>query len=177
MKASTVIFFDLVLGGAAVAVFGHRLVKNYHRKVETPDAYMIQNQESGYVIRPKDAAIADGVAIIQYPPKNWECTTWQMIGIGEDTYLLKDLYTQKSFAPESKPVEGTKLAQAPIGGDAMQHWVFEASADSSYTIRLENTSLYITSHDDQLDSPLTLETRVDGAKNQQWTLKQQHPLV
>lgn len=47
MHASTVLITDAVVVAGLVAVFGHRLIKNYHRKVETPNAYMIKNVKSG----------------------------------------------------------------------------------------------------------------------------------
>lgn len=176
MHASTVLIADAVVVAGLAAVFGHRLIKNYHRKVETPDAYMIKNVKSGLVIRPKDAGIADGVPIIQYTPQNWECTTWQMIKIDEETYLLKDLYTQKSFAPVGEPVAGTQLAQRPIGGDKHQHWQFNRQDDGTYTIQLAGSDLYITSTSSTVDDRLVLQPASDDT-DQRWTLTQQHPII
>lgn len=176
MQASTILIADAVVVAGLAAVFGHRLIKNYHRKVETPDAFLIKNVQSGLVIRPQNAEIADGVPIIQYTPQNWECCTWQMIEIAENTYLLKDLYTQKSFAPVGEPVAGALLEQRPIGGDLNQHWQFNQLDDGTYTIQLAGTDLFITSPSDTVDDRLTLQP-ASSETDQRWTLTQQHPII
>lgn len=177
MQTSILLIADAVMLGGAALIFGPRLLKNYHRKVETPNAFMIQNVTSGLVIRPRNAEIADGVPIIQYTPQNWECTTWQMIGIDRDTYLLKDLYTQKSFGPVRQPVDGVELVQQPIGGDKLQHWVFEPIEDNRYRIRLADTNLYITSQNSTVNARLILTAGDEQNDAQQWILKQQHPII
>jgi hypothetical protein len=176
MHASTILIGDALVVAGLVTVFGHRLIKNYHRKVETPNAFMIKNEQSGLVIRPQNAGIADGVPIIQFTPQNWECTTWQMIEIGPNTFLLKDLYTQKSFAPVGTPDAGALLEQRPIGGDRNQHWQFNHQEDDTYTIQLAGTDLFITSTSSTVDDRLTLQEASDGA-DQRWTLTQQHPII
>lgn len=176
MHASTVLIADAVVVAGLAAIFGHRLVKNYHRKIETPNAFLIKNVHSGLVIRPQNAEIGDGVPIIQFTPQNWECTTWQMIQIAENTYLLKDLYTQKSFAPVGDPVAGALLAQEPIGGNNNQHWQFNHFDDDTYTIQLAGSDLFITSMSDTVDARLTLQPGSDDA-NQRWTLTPQHPII
>jgi hypothetical protein len=176
MNTSTILLVDAVVILGFVAVFGQRLIKNYHRKVETPDAFLIKNVKSGLVIRPRNAEIADRVPIIQYTPKNWECTTWQMIKISDETYLLKDLYTQKSFSPVGVPVAGAMLEQRPIGGDQHQHWQFEPLDDDTYMIRLADNDLYITSPSNTVNGRLTLQSVRDDA-SQHWTLTQQHPII
>ncbi|VDG25405.1 RICIN domain-containing protein [Lactiplantibacillus mudanjiangensis] len=177
MQAGTILMADAVVLVGAVAVFGRRLIKNYRRKVTTPDAYLIKNVASGLVIRPQNAAIEDDVPIIQYTPRNWECTTWQLIGLGDDHYLLKDLYTQKSIAPvDDVAMAGSLLAQRPIGGDPQQHWQFNQCEDGTYTIQLADTNLFITSVSDAVNERLCLQP-VNGATNQRWTLTPQQPII
>lgn len=176
MNAGTVLMADAIIVAGATAIFGHRLVKNYRRKIQTPDAYMIKNVKSGLVIRPQNAEIEDGVPIIQYTPQNWECTTWQMIGIGDNQYLLKDLYTQKSFAPVGTADTGSLLEQKPIGNDEQQHWQFNLQGDGSYTIQLAGSDLFITSNSQKVNDSLTLEARSND-DSQLWTLHQQHPII
>ncbi|AYG38834.1 MULTISPECIES: RICIN domain-containing protein [Lactiplantibacillus] len=176
MNAGTILIIDAVIVIGLIVVFGHRLIKNYYRKIQTPDAYMIQNVQSGLVIRPQNAEIADCVPIIQYTPKNWECTTWQMIGIGNNEYLLKDLYTQKSFAPVGEIKAGALLEQRPIGNDQHQHWIFERQTDDKYSIRLADSNLFITSVGGAVDERITLQTETNSA-NQLWTLHQQNPII
>ncbi|WP_054735102.1 RICIN domain-containing protein [Secundilactobacillus similis] len=99
-----------------------------------------------------------------------------MIKIDEETYLLKDLYTQKSFAPVGEPVAGTQLAQRPIGGDKHQHWQFNRQDDGTYTIQLAGSDLYITSTSSTVDDRLVLQPASDDT-DQRWTLTQQHPII
>ena len=176
MQASTILIVDAIILAAGAAIFGKRLIKNYHRKAETPDAYMIKNVDSGLVIRPQDAKIEDGIPIIQYNPQNWECTTWQMIGIGDNKYLLKDLYTQKSFAPVGGATNGSLLEQRPIGNDEQQHWIFNLKANGKYTIQLAGTKLYITSSSKTVNDRLSLQYQ-NQLDNQLWTLHQQQPII
>lgn len=99
-----------------------------------------------------------------------------MIKIDEETYLLKDLYTQKSFAPVGEPVAGSRLAQRPIGGDKQQRWQFNRQDDGTYTIQLAGSDLYITSTSSTVDDRLILQPASDDA-DQRWTLTQQHPII
>lgn len=172
MHAINIIIGDVIVLGAAAAVLGPRLYKNYRRKVGTQNAFLIKNVASVLVIRPRNAEIDDGVPIVQYTPQNWECTTWQMIGIGTDTYLLKDLYTQKSLAPDNQGM----LAQVPLGGNVNQHWVFAEVVPGQFTIRLADAELYLTSPNREVNARLQLAAPTN-TDNQRWTLTAQHPII
>lgn len=176
MKSSYLVIGDLVVLGATAWLFGPRFYKNFRRKIGTSNSYMIQNVGSGKAIRPKDAQIAEGTPIIQYDPKNWECTTWQFIDLGNQEYLFKDLYTQKSFKPVSDPAVGVELEQQTIGGNPLQHWIVRHLDDETISIQLKDTDLFITSPDDLINSRLQLQP-FTGSSRQQWRLKEQHPIV
>lgn len=173
---TVVVFVDVAVVAVLAAVFGPRFYKNYRRKIGTANSYQIENVATGKVIRPYNAQIEDDIEVIQYVPKNWECTTWQMIEIDKDTYLLKDLYTQKSFQPLENPRDGAKLFQKPIGGNNLQHWEFIKNKDNTYLIRLKGYDLYITSRSDQLNQPLILQKK-NNLQNQNWKLTTQQPII
>ncbi|WP_225047681.1 RICIN domain-containing protein [Lacticaseibacillus kribbianus] len=176
MPFTILLIADLVVVAVGALIFGPRLHKTMQRKRQTANAVMIQNVESGKVVRPKAANIADGTPIVQYLPQNWECVTWQMIAIGNDEYLLKDLYTQKSFNPAT-PTAGATLVQMPIGGNALQHWRFEEVQAHQFRIRLADAALYLTSPNDQVNAALTLEPLDDQHTAQVWELKPQQPII
>ena len=153
-----------------------RTLKDTQRKRETANAYAIQNVETGKSIRVHDAGIDDGRRIILYSHQNWECITWQLIRLEGDVYLLKNLFTHKSFQPSSPPVEGVTLWQQPIGGTNLQYWEFIKQPDETYLIRLKDTDLYITitsgdNHSDLILMPL------QNSPRQLWTFVEQRPIV
>lgn len=156
-------------------VYGQRLYMKYKRKSQTPNSFQIQNYKSKKAIRPYNAQLEDGNAIIQYEPKNWECTTWQTIEIEPNIFLLKDLYTQKTFQPINVPKEGARLYQVPMGGSKLQHWEFIKYDKDQYYIRLKDYDLYITSISNEVNEPLVLE-KINNSKNQIWRLNSQQPI-
>lgn len=147
----------------------------YKRKIQTPNSFQIQNSKSNKTIRPYNAQLENGNAIIQYELKNWECTTWQTIEIEPNIFLLKDLYTQKTFQPFNLPKEGARLYQVPMGGSKLQHWEFIKQDKDQYYIRLKDYNLYITSIYNEVNEPLVLE-KLNKSKNQLWKLNSQQPI-
>ena len=121
-----------------------RLYKDIVKKQNTINTYAIQNVKTGKDIRVYNAGIDDGQKIILYSHHNWECMTWQFIQLEENTYLLKNLYTQKTFQPSASPEQGATLWQQTMGGDRLQYWEFIKQSDEIYQIRLKGTELYIT---------------------------------
>jgi Ricin-type beta-trefoil lectin domain. len=149
--------------------------KNIMKKLKTTNTYAIHNVKTGKDIRVYNAGIDDGQKIILYKHQNWECMTWQFIQLEEDTYLLKNLYTEKTFQPSSTPKSGVDLWQKPLGGDPLQYWEFLKQPDETYLIRLKGTELYITISSDKTDSPIILMPK-QNSPDQQWKLIEQHPL-
>ena len=166
-----VIGFIAVL--AAIAV-GPRHVKDIEKKRNYANTYAIENAESGKCLRVYNASNADGAPIILYNHHNWECMTWQLIEVGENTYLLKNLYTQKGFEPQSAAAPGVAVWQQTLGGER-QMWVVEKTGDNC-TIRLRGTDLYLTATSVENNSEIILKPR-DGSEMQQWSLIRQNPIV
>ena len=159
-----------------VAITGQRLYHNIQIKRATQNTFAIQNVETGMNLRPYNAGFTNDVKIIQYPHNEWECMTWQMIRMEDDTYLLKNLYTQKTFEPVAEPSEGVSLQQRTLEANQYQYWEFVKQADETYTIRLNNTDLYLTTNDNERDSAIILMP-LNNSDNQKWRLIEQHPIV
>ena len=165
-----------VLAVMAAFVFGPRISKDIKKKKNYANTYAIQNVWNGKDIRVLDAGNEDGTEIIMYDHHNWECITWQLIGLGDNTFLLKNLYTQKGFEPVSDPESKVALWQQTLGGSERQHWEFIPLSDGIYLIRLKNTGLYLTATSDENNSSIVLMPE-QNSKKQQWRLIRQNPIV
>lgn len=174
MKATLIILLFLIAGIAFM--FGPRIHKDIQKKRNYENTYAIQNVENGKDIRVHNAGNADGTKIILYSHNNWECITWQLIGLEENVYLLKNLYTQKSFEPSSAPTAGVTLWQQTLGGSRLQYWEFVKQPDEYYLIRLKDTELYLTATSDENNSDIVLMLKQDS-KSQLWKLIRQNPII
>ena len=161
---------------AFIIIISFRVKKDIKKKLQFENTYAIQNVETGNALRPKNANYENGVEIISYPLKNWECITWEMIEIDTNTYLLKDLFTEKTFQPKSEPKSGVGLWQKNLGGTVLQHWEFIKQTDESYLIRLKGTELYVTTSSEKTDSPIILMPK-QNKKTQLWKLIRQTPWI
>lgn len=100
---------------------------------------------------------------------------FQFIQLEQDTYLLKNLYTQKTFQPSASPKPGIALWQQTLGGNSLQYWEFIKQSGEIYQIRLKGTELFITVSSDQNDSAIILMPK-QNSPDQQWRLIEQHPI-
>ncbi|MCL1807462.1 MAG: RICIN domain-containing protein [Oscillospiraceae bacterium] len=172
----TYLFFGLLsIVLLFVLAFGQRMYHGYQKKRNTVNTYGIQNIQTGKNLRVRNASIGDEVKIILYTHHIWECMTWQMIRLDGDTYLLKNLYTKKTFQPSSSPQPGVPLWQQPLGGSSLQYWEFLKQPDETYLIRLSGTELYITVSSDKNNSDIVLR-QAQGSDTQKWKLIGQHPV-
>lgn len=174
MKATLIIL--LILIGISAIVFAPRIYKDIQKKRNYANTYAIQNAGNGKCIRVHNAGNNDGTKIILYDHHNWECITWQLIGLEENVYLLKNLYTQKSFEPSSAPVAGVTLWQQTLGGSRSQYWEFVEQPGENYLIRLKDTELYLTATSDENDSDIILMPKQDS-QSQLWKLIRQNPII
>jgi len=172
----TYLFFGLLALVLLFALaFGHRIYHGYLKKRNTVNTYAIQNVKTGKDIRVHNAGIDDEARIILYTHHQWECITWQFIQIEGDTFLLKNLYTQKSFQPSNQPKPGVSLWQQPLGGSSGQFWEFRKQPDETYLIQLKGTELYITISSDENNSDIVLMPSQESDE-QKWKLVEQHPI-
>ncbi len=150
--------------------FGKKMKSNYE------NTYAIQNVGTGKDIRVYNVGVENETEIILYSHNEWECLTWQFIQLEENVFLLKNLYTQKSFEPSTVPVAGVNLWQQTLGGSPLQYWEFIKQSDETYLIRLKDTELYLTVTSDENDSDIVLMPKQDSDK-QLWRLVRQNPIV
>lgn len=169
------IVFGIVLTVGIVAV-STRVRKDIKKKLAFENTYAIQNVASGMCVRPFDAGYNNGNKIIAYSHKDWECITWEMVSLGENTYLLKNLFTEKTFQPKSEPKPGVELWQQSLGGTPLQYWEFIKQADATTLIGLKNTQLYLTISSKEENAPLILMP-LDNNPAQKWKLIRQTPWI
>lgn len=115
-----VLIISLIVAGIVTIVafitVSCRVRKDIAKKLAFENTYAIQHVSSGMCVRPLNAGYKNGNEIISYNHKNWECITWEMIAIGDSTFLLKNLFTEKTFQPKSEPKPGVGLWQQSLGG-------------------------------------------------------------
>lgn len=166
----------IILAIITAIVFGPRIHKDIKKKQSYINTYAIQNIATDKCIRPYNAGNTDSTKIISYSLHNWECITWQLIELEDNTYLLKNLYTQKTFEPSSDPADGIGLWQQTLGGSRFQYWEFIKQSDETYLIQLKGTELYLTTTSDENDSAIILSAK-SNSKNQLWRLIRQNPII
>jgi hypothetical protein len=168
----------LVLPAVLIAgLLTFRISKDVQKKLRFENTYAIQNVGTGKNVRVRDAGIEDGTSIILYRAANWECMTWRLIQLEDASFLLQNLYTQKTFQPQSSPESGVRLWQQSLGGSRFQRWeLVEQPGGDAYLIRLQGTELYATATSEENDSPIVLLRRQDSPR-QLWRLVRQTPVV
>ena len=137
--------------------------------------YAIKNKKTGMLLRPKNANKKAGAPIVLYSPTNWKCLTWDFIHIDGNAYLLKNLYTKKTFQPQEKS-DDSALIQQPINKKSkLQLWEFIESGSNQYYIRLKSTELYLTPSKEKgaENSPVVIKNK--SGENQIWTIYTQSP--
>ena len=174
MKTAFFTLLGLII--IAAILFLPRISKDIQKKRNYENTYAIQNIKTGKDIRVYNAGNDNGTKIILYSHNNWECLTWQLIELEDNTFLLKNLYTQKSFEPSSSLESGVGLWQQTLGGSRLQYWEFIKQSDETYLIRLKDTDLYLTITSDESDSDIILMPKQDS-DSQLWRLIRQNPII
>lgn len=140
--------------------------------------YAIKNVQNGMLLRIQDANKKDGTPLVAYSPVNWKCVTWDFSNIEENTYQLRNLFTNKTFQPENmNPANGTAMHQQPIKlNQNNQLYEFIPVEKDVYLIKLKNTDLYLSPADPKgtINSAIILSKK-KGSKEQHWTIYEQHP--
>lgn len=164
-----------IAGAGYAAVTAQRFYHNYQRKRSTVNTFAVQNVKTGMNIRPYNAGIDDWVKMIQYKHADWECMTWQFIQVEDGSYLLKNLYTHKTFQPAAAEA-GVALWQQPLEANRYQYWELIKNSDETCLIRLKGTELYVTVLSAESNSSVILMP-LQNSLEQQWRLIEQHPIV
>ena len=142
--------------------------------------YAIKNVSTGMLLRVMDANKKNETPIVAYSPTNWKCMTWDFNQLEGNTYILRNLFTNKTFQPQKGDVsEGISLEQQPLESSKMsQQWEFIRAENNSYMIKLKGSKLYVTPSDisGAVNSKIILsKKRAD--KLQYWTIYEQHPTM
>ncbi len=176
MKITILILSILLIVLFVPAVFfGPWIYFSFLMKRQHTNTYAIQNVGVNKDIRVFNVGVKDKTKVILYSHNHWECLTWQFIQLEENTYLLKNLATQKTFEPASVPKEGVALWQKSLGGSKLQYWEFIKQNDDKYLIRLKDTELYLTATSQHDNSPIILLHK-QNSEMQLWRLIKQNPI-
>lgn len=159
----------------AMMLFLPRVRKDIRLKKQKQHTFAVRNVGTGLCIRPYNADYSEGNKVILYPLHNWECITWQFIRVAGDTYILQNLYTHKSFAPNPGAKEGSTLWQKSLDGTQNQCWEFIKS-DAGFLIRLKGTELYLTASRREENAEIVLQA-ANNAEEQVWELLPQQPII
>ena len=173
-KIAFFVLLVAVLG--VIIIFGPRIRKDIQLKKEKTGVFAIQNVQTERCLRPYNAGFLDGTPVILYEHKDWECVTWHLIALGNNTYLLENLYTEKTFEPESEPAENVAVRQRPLGESHGQRWQLLKQDDGTFLIRLKDTEWYLTAENDEQNSPVVLR-HLQESKAQKWRLIPQNPII
>lgn len=79
--------------------------------------FAIRNVKTSLLLRIQDAQPADGIQLVAYTPTNWKCMTWNFEHVAGNVYRLQNLFTHKTFQPDSTPATGAALRQRPLAAD------------------------------------------------------------
>jgi len=176
MKIATIILaVVLVIVLIPAIYFAPWIYFSFLMKRNYANTYAIQNVGTNKDIRVYNVGVEDKTKVILYTHNHWECLTWQFIQLEDNTYLLKNLATQKTFEPSTTPKEGVDLWQKSLGGSRLQYWEFLKQSDESYFIRLKDTELYLTATTDNDNSQIILMSKQVSNK-QLWRLIKQNPI-
>lgn len=176
MKMTVVILSVLLVVVLIPAIyFAPWIYFSFLMKRNYANTYAIQNVGVNKDIRVYNVGVEDETKVILYTHNHWECLTWQFIQLEENTYLLKNLATQKTFEPSTAPKEGVALWQKSLGGSRLQYWQFIKQTDETYLIRLKDTELYLTATSDKDNSPIVIMPK-QGSDKQLWRLIKQNPI-
>ncbi|QEM12821.1 RICIN domain-containing protein [Mucilaginibacter rubeus] len=141
--------------------------------------YAIKNEQTGMLLRVKDAQSANGTPLVAYYPENWKCMTWDFQHVEGNTYKLKNLFTNKTFQPVAEANAGVALEEQPLNADnATQQYEFEPIDKDTFLIKLKGTDLYLTPSDKKgsVNSKIILAKKTN-TKDQYWDIYQQSPTM
>jgi hypothetical protein len=141
--------------------------------------YAIKNEQTGMLLRVKDARSENGTPLVAYNPENWKCMTWDFQHVEGNTYKLKNLFTSKTFQPVAEANAGVALEEQPLNASNANHqYEFEPIDQDTFMIKLKGTDLYLTPSDKKgsVNSKIILAKKTN-TKDQYWDIYQQSPTM
>ena len=142
-------------------------------------SYAIKNEQTGMLLRVKDAHSENGTPLVAYYPENWKCMTWNFKHVAGNTYQLQNLLTNKTFQPKGDADVNVALEEQPLNtNSANQQYEFEAIDHDTFMIKLKGTDLYITPSDKKgaVNSQIVLAKKTN-TKDQYWDIYEQSPTM
>ena len=142
-------------------------------------SYAIKNEQTGMLLRVKDAHSENGTPLVAYYPENWKCMTWSFKHVAGNTYQLQNLLTNKTFQPKGDADVNVALEEQPLNtNSANQQYEFEAIDNDTFMIKLKGTDLYITPSDKKgaVNSKIVLAKKTN-TKDQYWDIYEQSPTM
>ncbi|SCW70471.1 RICIN domain-containing protein [Mucilaginibacter sp. NFR10] len=142
-------------------------------------SYAIKNEQTGMLLRVKDAHSENGTPLVAYYPENWKCMTWSFKHVAGNTYQLQNLLTNKTFQPKGDADVNVALEEQSLNtNSANQQYEFEAIGHDTFMIKLKGTDLYITPSDKKgaVNSKIVLAKKTN-TKDQYWNIYEQSPTM
>lgn len=142
-------------------------------------SYAIKNEQTGMLLRVKDAHSENGTPLVAYYPENWKCMTWNFKHVAGNTYQLQNLLTNKTFQPKGDADVNVALEEQPLNTNSTnQQYEFEAIDHDTFMIKLKGTDLYITPSDKKgaVNSQIVLAKKTN-TKDQYWDIYEQSPTM
>lgn len=142
-------------------------------------SYAIKNEQTGMLLRVKDAHSENGTPLVAYYPENWKCMTWSFKHVAGNTYQLQNLLTNKTFQPKGDANVNVALEEQSLNtNSAIQQYEFEAIGHDTFMIKLKGTDLYITPSDKKgaVNSKIVLAKKTN-TKDQYWNIYEQSPTM
>ena len=142
-------------------------------------SYAIKNEQTGMLLRVKDAHSENGTPLVAYYPENWKCMTWNFKHVAGNTYQLENLLTNKTFQPKGDADVNVALEEQSLNtNSANQQYEFEAIGHDTFMIKLKGTDLYITPSDKKgaVNSKIVLAKKTN-TKDQYWDIYEQSPTM
>ncbi|QTE34960.1 RICIN domain-containing protein [Mucilaginibacter gossypii] len=142
-------------------------------------SYAIKNEQTGMLLRVKDAHSENGTPLVAYYPENWKCMTWNFKHVAGNTYQLQNLLTNKTFQPKGDADVNVALEEQPLNTNSTnQQYEFEAIDHDTFMIKLKGTDLYITPSDKKgaVNSQIVLAKKTN-TKDQYWNIYEQSPTM
>ncbi|NVM63956.1 hypothetical protein FHW88_002245 [Mucilaginibacter sp. SG538B] len=142
-------------------------------------SYAIKNEQTGMLLRVKDAHSENGTPLVAYYPENWKCMTWNFKHVAGNTYQLQNLLTNKTFQPKGDADVNVALEEQSLNANsAIQQYEFEAIDNDTFMIKLKGTDLYITPSDKKgvVNSQIVLAKKTN-TKDQYWNIYEQSPTM
>lgn len=136
------------------------------------NVYTISNKKSGLLLHPYDANRKDGIKVVLYPERNWECLKWDVDSVGDNSFYLQNLFTHKTFQPQDENSILSGIIQQPLDKkDNVQQWSFIKLDNGYYSISHTQSGLYLTAKSEDAYNQQVFLSEWENREEQEWKIK------